>query len=96
MENNKDNSGDVKMSWQRAIEARRSPEQKRDDLEAEFLKAFTALSADGKDVTTLDLEKHLGVSRRTIYRRIKSIYGFSIVPQDDFYAPAFVRRDCEG
>ena len=96
MENNINKSEDVKTSWQRAIEARRSPEQKRADLEAEFLNAFTAISADGKDVTTLDLEKYIGVSRRTIYRRIKSISGFSIVPQDDFYAPAFVRRDCEG
>ena len=69
---------DEKPNWQKAKEARKSPEDKKKERLAAFEMAFSALN-DGKKPVTLDgLSEYLGVTNKTVRNRIKEHGKFEI------------------
>ncbi len=68
--------------WQKAIEKRKPPENKKNERISEIDIAFESLSMDGKEVTADALADHLGISKRTVWRRIKEHGGFSSLKED--------------
>ncbi|NLY09387.1 MAG: AAA family ATPase [Tissierellia bacterium] len=71
-----------KPSWQKAIEKRKSPEQKKEERIAGIEVAFEACNMDSEGVTTSDLAEYMGVSNRTVWSRIKEHGGFETIKTD--------------
>jgi len=76
--------------WQKAIEKRKDPEVKANDRRIALENAFEACSIDG-DVTTDALAEYMGISVRSVWRRIKDHEGFEAEKQNDGL-PSIVRR----
>ncbi len=64
-----------KAPWQKAMERRKDPEVKANDRRIALDNAFEACSGDG-DVTTDQLAEYLGISLRSVWRRLKDHEGF--------------------
>ena len=45
--------------------------------------AFAALETEGENITTEDLAEHMGVSIKTVIRRVKEHGGLKIIRQGD-------------
>lgn len=65
-----------KPAWQQAQENIKSPEEKKEERMKALEVAFEACSIEG-DVTIEDLSDYLGVTKRTIWNRIKEHKGFN-------------------
>lgn len=80
-----------KPSWQKAAEKRKDPEVKKKERVNAIEIAFEALAGEGETVTTEDLAEHMGVTNRTVFRRLKDHGGFQTEKQGDGQ-PSIVRR----
>ena len=58
-------------SWQKAINKRKDPDQKKNDRKEALEMAFDALNDGTNPVTVYDLAEYMGVNERTVWRRIK-------------------------
>lgn len=74
-----------------AAEKRKDPEVKKKERVNAIEIAFEALSGEGETVTTEDLAEHMGVTNRTVFRRLKDHGGFQTEKQGDGQ-PSIVRR----
>lgn len=81
-----------KAPWQRAMDKRKSKDEKKEERINELEIAFSDLEFDGGDVTVQDLSMAMGVSERTIWRRVKEHDGFETIRQEDPTKPSIVRR----
>lgn len=79
-----------KPSWQKAMEKRKDPDVKKKERKESLELAFAALEGEGS-ITTEDLAEYMGVTTRTVFRRVKDHGGFETQKQGDG-APAIVRR----
>lgn len=70
-----------KAPWQKAMEKRKTPEEKKEERKRALETAFQACDM-GEEVTVNDLAEYLGVSDKTIKRRIKEHGGYEL-----FYEP---------
>lgn len=78
--------------WQRAMDKRKPKEQKKEERVNAIEIAFAALEMEGKDeITTSDLAEEMGVSARTVWRRIKEHGGFFTEKQENGL-PTLVHR----
>ena len=68
---------DNKPFWQKGLDSRKSKEQKKAERDASLETAFEALSINEK-VTVSDMAEYMGVSEKTIRRRIKEHENFWI------------------
>lgn len=66
-----------KAPWQRAMEKRKPKEAKKKDRKIALENAFEACSFNG-EVTVIDLEEYMGVTKNTIKNRVKEHGGFEI------------------
>lgn len=64
-----------KPAWQKAMDSRKDPEEKKEERKKELEQAFKVLSVDGT-VTITELSDYLGVTNRTIWNRLKEHKGF--------------------
>lgn len=64
-----------KPAWQKAIQKRKNPEDKKEERKAAVKTAFDAVNVDGK-VTLSDLAEYMGVSEKTVRNRLKEHGGF--------------------
>lgn len=63
--------------WQKGIESRKTPEEKATDRKNEIEIAYAALELEGDEsITADDLMEVMGVSKRTVWSRIKEHGGF--------------------
>lgn len=60
-----------KTPWQKAIEKRKSPEQKIEDRKLAIKTAYEACNTGGKGVTIKELAEYMGVAKSTIWNRLK-------------------------
>lgn len=67
-----------KPSWQKAMDKRKSPEEKKEKRINELDIAFSNIEMDGEDVTIKALAEEMNVSERTAWRRIREHGGFNI------------------
>ena len=79
-----------KPAWKKGVEARKDPETKKQERLQSLETAWEACSM-GEEVTTDDLAEYMGVTTRTVFRRIKEHGGFESVKQGNGQ-PALVRR----
>ena len=70
-----------KPSWQKAIEKRKDPEVKKEEKLRAFEVAYEACSMGENNVTANDLAEYLGVSKNTVWNRIKEHGGYKSVPR---------------
>lgn len=63
--------------WQKAIQKRKSPEEKKKERKNAVESAFDACSID-EDVTIEALAEYMGVTERTVWNRIKEHKGFKV------------------
>lgn len=63
--------------WQKAMDKRKSPEDKKQERLEAFELAFEACSIN-EDVTIDDLAEYMGVTGRTVWNRIKEHKGFKV------------------
>lgn len=68
---------DSKPMWQKAIEKRKSPEEKKKDRNTSIETAYEACGIDEK-VTVKALKEYLGISEKTVRNRLKEHGGFWI------------------
>jgi len=68
--------------WQKAIEKRKDPVVKKNDRVSEFDIAFESLNMAGEPVTINMLVDELGVSKRTVWSRIKEHGGFEVLKEE--------------
>jgi RecA-family ATPase len=64
--------------WQKAIEKRKNPEVKKEARHNEVEIAFASLEMEGKQITVEDLADEMGVTKRTVWRRIKEHGGLKV------------------
>jgi len=76
--------------WQKAMEKRKDPEVKQNDRRIALENAFEACSGDC-DVTTDALAEYLGISVRSLWRRLKEHEGFESEKATEG-KPSVVRR----
>ena len=69
--------GDVPQ-WKKAMEQRKSPKEKEKDRKDSLDTAYSACAIDGK-VTIIALSEYLGVTEKTVRRRIKEHGGYEIL-----------------
>ena len=79
-----------KPPWQKAIEKRKDPEVKERDRNIALENAFEACSGS-ENITTDDLAEYLGISVRSLWRRLKDHGGFETDKQG-VGKPSIVRR----
>ena len=70
-----------KAPWQKAMEKRKDPEQKKKERITEIDLAYEEVN-DGEGVTAEALSEIIGVSKRTIWRRLKEHGGFEFIKED--------------
>lgn len=68
-------------AWQQAQDNIKSPEEKKEERIKALELAFEACSIEG-DVTIEDLSDYLGVTKRTVWNRIKEHKGFNTIKID--------------
>lgn len=66
-----------KAPWQKAIEKRKSPESKAEERKRALEVAFEACNM-GEEITMNDLADYMGVSKKTVKRRLEEHGGFKI------------------
>ena len=66
-----------KAPWQRAMDKRKPKEAKKKDRKIALENAFEACSING-EVTVIDLEEYMGVTKNTVKNRVKEHGGFEI------------------
>lgn len=66
-----------KPAWKRAVEKRKSPEQKKKERRQSVQAAFEACSID-EDITVQGMAEYMGISEKTVRNRIKEHGGFII------------------
>ena len=66
-----------KAPWQKGIEARKPKEKKQEERINALEIAFSSLEMDLEEVTINDLADEMGVTTRTVWRRIKEHGGFN-------------------
>lgn len=66
-----------KAPWQRGIEARKPKEKKQEERVNALEIAFANLEMDKEEITINDLADEMGVTTRTVWRRIKEHGGFN-------------------
>lgn len=92
---NVDPEGD-KAPWQKAMEKRKSPEKKKEQRENALEMAFASFELEGRDTVTInDLIEEMGVSRRTVWNRIKEHGGFKSAKTADGKESIITRNDDE-
>jgi len=79
-----------KAPWQKAMEKRKDPEVKKAERRMALENAFAACSGNG-EVTTEDLAEYLGMSTRSVWRRLSEHPSFETEKKTDGKA-AVVRR----
>lgn len=70
-----------KAPWQKAIDKRKDPEQKKKERITEIDLAYEEVN-DGDGVTVEALSEVIGVSKRTVWRRLKEHGGFEYIKED--------------
>lgn len=65
-----------KPAWQQAMDARKDPEVKKEERKRELEVAYEACNFDGKGTTVNELASYMGVSKRTVWNRIKEHESF--------------------
>ena len=65
-------------AWQQAIDARKDPEEKKEERKKELELAYEACAVDG-NVTVNDLANYMGVTKRTVWNRIKEHKGYKTI-----------------
>lgn len=81
--------------WQKAIDARKDPEVKRDKRAEEFEAAFDALNIDGQEVTVKDIMDYTEWSASTVKNRVKEHPDFELVScmrKNGGNGPSLIRR----
>ena len=80
--------------YQRGLESRKSPEVKKEERINALEIAFAALEMDAKDqpITTTQLADELGISVKTVYRRLKEHGGFATEKPGDGSASIIKRK----
>lgn len=84
-----------KAPWQKAMEKRKDPEKKKNDRISEFDIAFEDLSMSGEPVTASMLAEHLGVSKRTVWNRIREHGGFDVEKTEEGKDSIIKRKEPE-
>lgn len=72
-----------KPAWQKAAEKRKPAEVKKIQRSNSIEIAFAALETEGENITTEALAEHMGVSIKTVRRRVKEHGGLKIIRQGD-------------
>ena len=70
-----------KPAWQKGVEARKDPEAKKRERKMSLETAWEACAMDDKEVTTQDLSDYMGITARTVFRRVKEHGGFETIKQ---------------
>ncbi|QUY65114.1 AAA family ATPase [Helcococcus kunzii] len=65
-----------KPAWQQAMDARKDPEEKKEERKKELELAYEACVVDGKGTTVNELADYMGVTKRTVWNRIKEHKSF--------------------
>lgn len=68
-----------KAPWQKAMESRKTPEEKKEERKSALEVAFEACNMDGDGATVRELMEYMGLSKSTVWRRIKDHGGFESV-----------------
>ena len=68
-----------KAPWQKGIESRKPKEKKQEERINALEIAFANLEMDKEEITINDLADEMGVSPRTVWRRIKEHGGFNSI-----------------
>lgn len=81
-----------KAPWQKAMEKRKDPDERKKERVDSVEIAFAALEMEGEGtpITTADLAEEMGVSSRTVWRRINEHGGFETEKAEGM--PSIVRR----
>lgn len=66
-----------KPAWKKAVEKRKSPEQKKKERKQSVQMAFEACSID-ENITVQGMAEYMGISEKTVRNRIKEHGGFVI------------------
>ena len=69
---------DSKPNWQKAIENRKSPEEKKNERKQSFNTAYSVLFDGTTPVTIDDLAEYMGISAKTVRRRAKEAEEYEI------------------
>lgn len=65
-----------KPAWQKAMDSRKDPEEKREERKKELEQAYEASNMDGQGVTIKDLASYIGITSRSVWTRLKEHGGF--------------------
>ena len=65
-----------KPAWQQAMDARKDPEEKKEERKKELEVAYEACNLDGTGTTVGELADYMGVTKRTVWNRIKEHKSF--------------------
>ena len=69
---------DSKPNWQKAIENRKSPDEKKNERKQSFKTAYSVLFDGTTPVTIDDLAEYMGISAKTVRRRAKEAEEYEI------------------
>lgn len=82
-----------KTPWQKGIESRKPKEKKQEERINALEIAFANLEMDHEEITVYDLAEEMGLSDRTIWRRIREHGGFITEKTDDKKEALIKRKD---
>ncbi len=83
-----------KPAWAKAAEKRKPKEQKAEERSNALEIAFSALYMDGSEVSIEDISEEMGVTKRTVWNRIREHGGFETYKSDSG-KESFIRRKPE-
>ncbi|WAW15436.1 AAA family ATPase [Peptostreptococcus equinus] len=84
-----------KPPWQKGVESRKPKEKKKEERQNKLEIAFANLEMDHNEITVNDLSQEMGVSNRTVWRRIKEHGGFDFIRTGDGKASIIYRKEEE-
>ena len=70
-----------KAPWQKAMERRKDPEQKKEERVNSLEITYSNMEIDGEPIALMDLAEEMGVSKDTVKRRIKEHGGLKTVAE---------------
>ena len=70
-----------KAPWQKAMERRKDPEQKKEERVNSLEITYSNMEMDGEPIALMDLAEEMGVSKDTVKRRIKEHGGLKTVAE---------------
>lgn len=83
-----------KAPWQRAMESRKDPEERKEDRSNDLEIAYSSLEMEkeeGEIITMAEIAEEMGVSKRTVQRYMKDHGGFKTINQGVGFPASVVR-----